>query len=67
MEPVYQLKSLWKITLVVYKTAFDAKSPGRGVHIGLLRKVISEKSKKDADAKNYTTSMGVHRNENLNL
>ena len=31
--------------VVVYKKAFDANSRGRSVHIGFLRKVISQKSK----------------------
>ena len=48
---------------VVCKKAFDAKRRGRRVQIGFHRKV-----KKDADAKkNYTMSMGVNRNEKLNL
>ena len=36
---------------VVGKLEIDAKSRGRSVQIKFLRKVISQKSKKDADAK----------------
>ena len=45
--------------LVVYKTEYDAKSRGRSVQIRFHRKVISQKSKKDAGAKLYYVNGGM--------